>query len=86
MTACDLCDVYRLLLAWWVGSYATVRLVMFVGRLQYIGFGDPRAQGLLRQYLLIQMLRVRVRRFSWDLLQIVALLLVFVLLVHRHWR
>lgn len=86
MSGFDLFDFYRFLLSVLVGSYATVRLVTFIWRLQYIGFGDPRARGLLRQYLLIQMLRVRFRRFAWDLLQIALLLVVFILLLHRHWR
>ena len=86
MCGFDLFEFYRFLLTVLVGSYCVVRLAVFIWRFQSLGVDDPRGLGLLRRYLIVQVLRVRITRFTADLLQIGALLVIVVLLVNRHWR
>ncbi len=82
----DLFEFYRYLLAVLVASYATARLITFIWRLGRVDAADPRSHVLLRRYLVVQLLRLRVGRFAWDLTVIAALLMVLVSLVLRHWR
>lgn len=83
--AFDLFEFYRFMLAVLVGTYGTVRLISSIWRWQGLGKGGPRTQALFRRYVLIQLARVRFRRFWWDFVTIAMLAFIFILLVRWHW-
>ncbi|MFQ5491239.1 MAG: hypothetical protein ACE5GE_10995 [Phycisphaerae bacterium] len=84
MTGIDIFDLYRRLLALVVGVYIVVRLVNAFGNLQTAARSATRTQGLLLRYMLVQVLRTRIRRFTPDLLQIALLGGLLVYLLWRH--
>ena len=86
MRGSDVFDLYRQLLAMIGGSYATVRLILFVWRFQVATRSAPRFEALGRRYLVLQLLRVRISRFVVDLLQITVLMGVLYYLLRLHWR
>jgi hypothetical protein len=82
----NLFGFYRFVLSVMVGSYAAVRLGLFLWRWRLFGTEDSRSLGLLRRYAVVQLLRVRFFRFAGQLAVIAVLLAIFALLVDMHWR
>jgi len=80
----DLFEFYRFLLALLVGVYCVVKLISFLWRWHRFD-SRYRWAPLVRRYVVVQLLRIRVRRFVLDFLQIAALALILILLVSRHW-
>ncbi len=70
---CVLCTIYALVV---MGQSLWSWLVFFAG--------DDRRTAMLRSYALVQLLRLRPRRFSWEFLQIGAWLVVLALLLNWH--
>lgn len=81
MTGADIFDVYRMTLAIVFGCYAVVRTAHFVWHWQADTQRAGRHEALLRRFLLTSLLRTRLRRFWFDVVQIVVLLAVFAYLV-----
>ena len=73
MPEIDLFDFYRRLLVLLVGSYGAVRLVVFIWRWRAGGLAAGRYGVMLRRWVESSALRIRLRRFSFDALQIVLL-------------
>jgi hypothetical protein len=76
MTGLQLFDLYRKLLLIVFSTYGTVKLVNFVWRWQLATRRASRHEALLRRYLFLTLLRVRLRRFWLDALQILLLCVV----------
>jgi hypothetical protein len=85
MPSFDLFELYRFLLASLVCVYVTVRLVAFIWQWQGFGRGGQVGSALLRQYLIVLLLRIRLRRFVYELMVIGGLAAVLVLLLRMHW-
>ena len=81
MTGADIFDVYRMTLAIVFGCYAVVRTAHFVWHWQADTQRAGRHEALFRRYLLTSLLRTRLRRFWFDVVQIAVLLAVFAYLV-----
>ena len=77
--------LFRYLLCVVCTIYATARTGQTLLRWQRWLWADGRSQTLVRRYLAAQLVRVRLRRFGFDVLQIVVLLAVFwqVVLLHE---
>ena len=86
MRGSDLFDLYRQLLVIVVGTYTVVRTVNFVLRWQLATRSAGRAEAIARRYLALQLLRVRIRRFAPDLLEVGVLLVVLGYLLWLHWQ
>ncbi|MCP4246998.1 MAG: hypothetical protein GY778_08100 [bacterium] len=82
----DVFDLYRHLLALVVGTYVVVRAVNFIWRWQLATGSAHRLEGLLRRYLVVSVLRLRIRRFVFELGQVLLLTGVLVYLVWLHAR
>lgn len=82
----EIFDLYRHLLALVVGTYVAVRTVNLIWRWQLATGSADRLEGLLRRYLVASVLRVRVRRFVFELGQVFLLIGVLSYLVWLHWR
>ena len=84
----DLFDLFRWLLGTVVTVYATVLMVQWGWSwwhwLTRPGAGYERQFALLRRYLVLHGLRLRLARFGMDLLVIIGLGVVFVLLFQAH--
>jgi hypothetical protein len=84
----DLFDLFRWLLGTIVTIYATIVLLQWAWSWWvWLTRPDPgyeRHFALLRRYLVIHGLRIRVTRFGVDLLVIIGLCIVFVLLLWAH--
>jgi len=82
----DLFACYRWLLAIVCTIYTIVRLAQTAyGWIVYFWSPAPR-MGVLRRYALVQMLRIRVRRFTLDLVQIAGLTAALFALLWLHRR
>ena len=80
----DLFAVYR----WTLATMCTVYVVVvtvhsLLGWLWY--FGSSRYTAVMGRYASVLLLRIRIRRFAWNLLQIVFLLAVFGGIVYAHY-
>ena len=80
----DLFHFYRFLLAVLMTSYALVRLVLFLARWRDLGADDPRGLGLLKRYVLVQILGIRLWRFAREGLVIGLLLALLITLITLH--
>jgi|WetSurMetagenome_2_1015567.scaffolds.fasta_scaffold151811_1 hypothetical protein len=69
----DLFAMYRHALLVVVGTYTTVRLIQFIWRWRLAGLAAPRPEALLRRWVEVSVLRLRLGRFRVDALQIAAL-------------
>ncbi len=79
----DLFFTFRWLLATVCSVYAAVVIGRsWAGWLAY--FHSGRRTAVLGRYAMVLMLRLRIRRFSWELLQIVGLLVILAWLVYIH--
>lgn len=85
MVAFDLFGFYRFLLAVLVGCYAAIRVGIFVWHLQR-DVDDVLGSALLRRYVTVLLLRMRLRGFLYELSVIGGLTYVLFLLVRLHWR
>jgi hypothetical protein len=82
----DLFAFYRWLLAIVCTIYTFVRLGQTVHNwIGYLWAPHPRS-GTLRRYALVQLLRIRLSRFTLDLVQLVALTAAFFALLWLHRR
>ena len=81
----DLFDFFRFMLALVVSIYCLIRFIMWATLALRAVAGTDRTTGLLRNYLAVQLLRIRIRRFFLDLTQIAALSVLLLLLIRRHW-
>ncbi len=79
----DLFDFYRFMLMVVVGVHLSLRLITFIWRWQAYEQREWWAP-LARRYFLVHLLRIRFRRFAFDLLQIVGLLILLLWLVRLH--
>ena len=81
----DLFYLFRYLLCVFCTIYAIVRTGQTLLRWQRWLWADGQSQALVRRYLMAQLVRVRLRRFGFDVLQIVVLLAIFwqVILLHE---
>ncbi|MHC4064937.1 MAG: hypothetical protein ACYSUQ_04805 [Planctomycetota bacterium] len=86
MRGSDIFDLYRQLLAIILATYMVVRLANFIWRWQLASGSARRWESMARRYLVVQFLRIRVRRFVVDLLQLSVLAVVFAYLVWLHWQ
>lgn len=84
----DLFDLFRWLLGTIVTIYATIVLLQWAWSwwiwLTQPEVGYERHFALLRRYILVHGLRIRLTRFGSDLLVLVGLSVVFVLLFWAH--
>jgi len=79
----DLFEMYRWLLALVCTVYTVVVTVRsVVNWLAY--FRESRRTAVLGRYTLVLLLRMRLRRFAGELLQIAALVVVLVVLIYAH--
>jgi len=81
----DLFYLFRYFLCVVCTIYAAARTGQTLLRWQQWLWADGRSQALVRRYLMAQLVRVRLRRFGFDVLQIIVLLAVFwqVILLHE---
>lgn len=81
MTGADLFDVYRKTLAIVFGSYAIVKTGHLLWNWQVGSRRAGRHEAVFRRYLVTSLLRTRLRRFWFELLQITVLAMIFTYLV-----
>ena len=79
----ELFDIYRWILATICTIYVVVcTLKSLAGWLHY--FASSRETMVLGRYTMVLLLRLRFRRFGWDLFQIAVLTLIFGFIVWGH--
>lgn len=83
----DLFELWRLLL----GTVCTIYAIVVTARslwgwVEYLS-GSDRTKSMMRKYVIVQLLRLHLRPFAWELAQIGfwALLFLVILYGHRHW-
>ncbi|MCP4589768.1 MAG: hypothetical protein GY842_03405 [bacterium] len=72
----DLFGLYRRVLLIVVGTYSFIRLIHGIWRWRMGTQRSQRKQVLLRRWVELSVLRVRMRRFTFDILQIVLLMVL----------
>jgi hypothetical protein len=77
-------ELYRRLLATLVGTYCVVRTVYAVWRWRNFGGEGDSREAMLQRYLLTLVLRSRLRRFWFNLYQVLGLVAVLVYLLYLH--
>ena len=82
----DLFEFYRFMLGVLVAVYSTTRLITFIWRWHGATQQGWVGSALLHRYLTVLLLRMCFRRFAYELIVIVGLLLVLALLIRAHWR
>ena len=82
----DLFEFYRFMLGVFVGVYGTIRLSTFIWRWHGAAQQGWVGSALLHRYLTVLLLRMRFRRFAYELVVIVGLLLILALLIRAHWQ
>ncbi len=85
MNGQDLFGLYRTLLTLVLCVYLCIRAFNFADQLLSSTASAGRRQAMAFQYLLVQLLRIRIRRFAWDLLQVAVLLVAFAYVLSLHW-
>lgn len=81
----DLFDVFRWSLALVCTIYATLQIIVSV-RAWLVYFRSSRQTAILGRYVTVQLLRLRLKRFLPELLQIAALLLILGGIVWCHYH
>ncbi len=81
----DLFDVFRWSLALVCTVYASVQITVTL-RAWLVYFATSRETALLGRYVSVQLLRLRVRRFLPEVLQITLLLVVLLVIVWVHFH
>ena len=69
----DLFAFYRRVLVILGGTYGLIKLVQFVWRWREDSLSAQRSEALLRRWVEVAVLRIRMRRFTWQALQITGL-------------
>jgi len=77
-------DLYRRLLVIVLSVYTAIRLTQAIWRLSARLRGPSRHRRVLRGYVAVLALRVRLRRFGAELIQILGLLVLLGLLLYAH--
>ena len=80
----DLFYLFRRLLVVVCSIYTVVRLGQTAVRWHNVLWSGGRKTTVLRHYMMVQLLRVRVRRFTVDLLQIAALVVALAAMIYLH--
>ncbi len=80
----DLFELWRLLLCTVCMIYAGVVTLRSLLRWDNYLSGPDRKVSLLRNYVVVQVLRLRFRRFAWEFVQTGLWLLVLVVLLYEH--
>lgn len=80
----DLFEFYRALLFLIMTVYAAVMTVVMVLNAAWLYAGTDRTAAMVRNYVIVLLLRMRVSVFRSELLQIVALSALFIYLVYLH--
>jgi membrane-associated phospholipid phosphatase len=80
----DFFDFFRWVLGTVVSIYATVVTIQFLYGWWVYFSGEGRYISLMRRYIMLQGLRLRIRTFGGDALICVLLLVVWVLLLRAH--
>lgn len=80
----DLFTFFRWMLSWIVTIYATIVTVQSLWGWYVWLAGPDRYIGMVRRYMVVQGLRVRVFRFGGDVLICVLLCVVFLMLWRAH--
>ncbi len=81
----DLFFLWRWILAVSGGVYTLLRMIQSMSRwLDWLEARD-RLSRIRRHYVTLHLLRVRVRDFWWELLQIVLLVVLLVLIIRGHY-
>jgi len=81
LTGADIFGVYRTTLAIVFGTYAVVKTVHFVLNWQTAASRASRPEAIMRRWLVVSLLRIRLRRLSWELIKTGLLAAVFLYLV-----
>ncbi len=81
----DLFEFYRFMLAVLAGTYTTIRLLTFIWGWQGAGGQARVGSAVVYRYLVVLLLRTRIRRFVYEIMVIGGLLAVLVLLLRLHW-
>ena len=79
----DLFDLFR----WTLGMVCTIYALVCTARTLWgwlVYFGSSRQTMVMGRYAAVLLLRIRVRRFAGELIQIALLLVVFGCLVYLH--
>lgn len=82
----DLFHFYRFVVVVVVTVYCLVRIASFVWWWCGFGRGASRVESLVRRYLHVLLLRLRWRRFLYELTVIGGLCVTLVLLLRLHWE
>lgn len=80
----DLFQFWRFVLSGACTIYAAVVMLQSLWRWALYLSGGERATTVLRHYVIVQLLRLRVRRFSGELVQIAIWSGVFLVLIRMH--
>ena len=81
----DLFHLYRRLLSLVVAVYVVVNTVSLVNRWLVAPERPSRTESFVRGYVSTLLLRTRIRRFAWELVQIALLSCLLAYLVLLHW-
>lgn len=81
LTGADIFGVYRTTLAIVFGTYAVVKTVHFVLGWQAATSRASRPEAVLRRWLVVSLLKIRLRRLWWELIKTGLLAAVFFYLV-----
>jgi len=82
----DLFEFYRFMLTVLVTVYGVVRLAVFIWQWQGAAGQARVGSAFLYRYLIVLLLRARLRRFAYEFTTIGGLAAILVLLIHLHWR
>jgi hypothetical protein len=82
----DLFYLFRYLLCLVCTVYTAIRTAQALWRWQKWLWADERSRHLIRRYLFVHFLRIRLRRFGLDVLQIIVLAAILwqVIRLHGH--
>jgi hypothetical protein len=81
----DLFGFFRFMLAVLVTAYGMIRLIFLIWRWQGISGRVRMGSPVLYRYVIVLLLRARLRRFAYELSVIGGLVVVLVLLIRLHW-
>ncbi len=80
----ELFHLWRFVLIVVCTIYTAIRLTQTAWRWQEILWAGTRTSGLMRHYLFVHLLRLRVHRFTLEMIQIAALLVALLALSWAH--
>jgi hypothetical protein len=80
----DLFQTWRLVLTTVCAVYAIVLTVRSAWRICLYFSGSQRSTSMMRTYLIVQILRLRFRRFAWEFGQIAVWLSLLLALLYGH--